>query len=159
MTHRYLEPSPILADGSAQVGKLPGSIPLHDLRDLRHPESPIKAIRAKCLDCSGGNDAGSPQVCGDRLHALALPHGRQPVSREGAIMSCEIIQFSTAARIPPKRAKAIVRAAGISRLSRVELEPAMKANYPQPARMGVFATNAMRFGGWPRQRRVIGELD
>ena len=32
--HRYLEPSPILADGGAQVGKLPGSIPLHDLRDL-----------------------------------------------------------------------------------------------------------------------------
>jgi hypothetical protein len=54
---RYLEPSPILADGGAQVGKLPGSIPLHDLRDLGHPESPIKAIRAKCLDCSGGNDA------------------------------------------------------------------------------------------------------
>jgi len=55
--HRYLEPSPVLADGGAQVGKLPGSVPLHDLRDLRHPESPIKAIRAKCLDCSGGNDA------------------------------------------------------------------------------------------------------
>jgi hypothetical protein len=46
--HLYLEPSPILA-GGAQVGKLPGSIPLHDLRDLGHPESPIKAIRAKCL--------------------------------------------------------------------------------------------------------------
>jgi hypothetical protein len=46
---RYLEPSPILADGGAQVGKF--------LRDLGHPESPIKAIRAKCLDCSGGNDA------------------------------------------------------------------------------------------------------
>jgi hypothetical protein len=55
--NRYLEPSPILADGGAQVGKLPGSIPLQDLRDLGHPESPIKAIRAKCLDCSSGNDA------------------------------------------------------------------------------------------------------
>jgi hypothetical protein len=54
---RYLEPSPILADGGAQVGKLPASIPLQDLRDLGHPESPIKAIRAKCLDCSGSNDA------------------------------------------------------------------------------------------------------
>jgi hypothetical protein len=38
----YLEPSPILADGGAQVGKLPGSIPLPDLRGLGHPESPIK---------------------------------------------------------------------------------------------------------------------
>jgi hypothetical protein len=54
---RYLEPSPVLADGGAQVGKLPGSIPLPDLRGLGHPESPIKAIRAKCLDCSSGNDA------------------------------------------------------------------------------------------------------
>ena len=35
-------------------------------------------------------------------------------------MSCEIIQFSTAAR--PKRGKAIVRAAGTSRMSRVDLE-------------------------------------
>jgi hypothetical protein len=27
---------------------------------------------------------------------------------------------------------------------------------PQPARMGVFANNAMRFGEGPRQRRIIG---
>jgi len=53
----YLEPSPIRADGGAQVGKLPASIELRDLRELGHPASPIRAIRAKCLDCSGGNDA------------------------------------------------------------------------------------------------------
>lgn len=50
----YLEPSPILADGGEKVGKLPDSIELRRLRDLGHPESPIKAIRAKCIDCSGG---------------------------------------------------------------------------------------------------------
>ena len=37
-------------------------------------------------------------------------------------MSAEIIQFSTAARVSPKRGKAIVMAAGISRMSRVEQE-------------------------------------
>src|SRR5258707_10298701 len=37
-------------------------------------------------------------------------------------MTCEIIQFSTAARVSPKRGKAIVRAAGTSRISRVDLE-------------------------------------
>ncbi len=37
-------------------------------------------------------------------------------------MTCEIIQFSTAARVSPKRGKAIVRAAGTSRMSRVDLE-------------------------------------
>jgi hypothetical protein len=40
-----------------KVGKLPGSVSLHDLRALGHPESPIKAIRAKCVDCSGGSVA------------------------------------------------------------------------------------------------------
>jgi hypothetical protein len=37
-------------------------------------------------------------------------------------MSCEIIQFSTAARIPSKRRKPIVLSAGTSHMSRVELE-------------------------------------
>jgi hypothetical protein len=36
-------------------------------------------------------------------------------------MSCEIIPFSTAARVSPKRSKSIVRA-GTSRVSRVELD-------------------------------------
>lgn len=53
----YLEPSPVRADGVFQVGKLPASIELQDLRGLGHPISPGRAIRAKCLDCSGGNDA------------------------------------------------------------------------------------------------------
>jgi hypothetical protein len=52
----YLEPSPIRADGGFQVGKLPGSVELQDLRPLGHPERPTKAIRAKCRDCSGDND-------------------------------------------------------------------------------------------------------
>ena len=38
--HLYLEPSPILADGGAQVGKLLGSILLHDLRELGHRKVP-----------------------------------------------------------------------------------------------------------------------
>jgi hypothetical protein len=37
-------------------------------------------------------------------------------------MSCEIIQFSTAARIPSKRRKPIVLSAGTSRAPRVERE-------------------------------------
>lgn len=52
----YLEPSPVRADGVFQVGKLPGSIELRDLRALGHPERPKSAIRAECRDCSGGSD-------------------------------------------------------------------------------------------------------
>jgi hypothetical protein len=54
--HRYLEPSPARADGGHHVGRLPGTIELRELRDLGHPESPTRAIRAKCIDCSGGSD-------------------------------------------------------------------------------------------------------
>jgi hypothetical protein len=52
---RFLEDSKIEADGGKKVGKLPGSIPIDSLRALGHPESPIRAIRAKCLDCCCGS--------------------------------------------------------------------------------------------------------
>jgi hypothetical protein len=57
MTSVYLEPSPFQADGGHEVGIVPAKISRDDLRALGHPESPIKAIRAKCVDCSGGSDA------------------------------------------------------------------------------------------------------
>jgi hypothetical protein len=53
----YLE---VATGGEAKgqkVGKTPRSIKRDDLRLLGHPESPIKAIRAKCVDCSGGSMA------------------------------------------------------------------------------------------------------
>jgi hypothetical protein len=50
----FLEVSPHEADGGQKVGKLPGSVGLEQLGALGHPESPIRAIRSKCLDCSGG---------------------------------------------------------------------------------------------------------
>jgi hypothetical protein len=51
----YLVPSPILEDGGHQTGRLPQEIPIDVLRELHVPENPVKAIRAKCIDCSGGN--------------------------------------------------------------------------------------------------------
>jgi hypothetical protein len=50
----FLEVSPYKADGGQKVGKLPGSIEVDQLRALGHPESPIRAIRSKCLDCCCG---------------------------------------------------------------------------------------------------------
>lgn len=49
----YLEKSPYEADAGENIGKLPGSLSKSELRALGHPESPPKAIRAKCLDCVG----------------------------------------------------------------------------------------------------------
>jgi hypothetical protein len=50
----YLEVSPHEVDAGQKVGKLPGSVGLEQLRVLEHPESPIRAIRSKCLDCCCG---------------------------------------------------------------------------------------------------------
>ena len=47
----YVRKSPYEADDGELIGVLPGEIPKSELRTLGHPESPIKAIRAKCRDC------------------------------------------------------------------------------------------------------------
>ena len=52
----FLMPSPYDADGGHLVGRLPRDIPLSEFRSLGTPESPIKTIRAKCIDCSGGSE-------------------------------------------------------------------------------------------------------
>lgn len=51
MAATFLRVSPHEADGGEIIAKSPSEIPLADLRTLGHPESPIKAIRAKCRDC------------------------------------------------------------------------------------------------------------
>jgi hypothetical protein len=48
---RYLEPSPYEADGGHLIGRLPRDVGLELLQALPAPRSPIKAIRAKCIDC------------------------------------------------------------------------------------------------------------
>ena len=47
----FLHVSPIPTDAGEIIAKSPAEISLADLRTLGHPESPIKAIRAKCRDC------------------------------------------------------------------------------------------------------------
>lgn len=47
----FLHVSPVPADAGEIIAKSPAEISLADLRTLGHPESPIKAIRAKCRDC------------------------------------------------------------------------------------------------------------
>ena len=51
---RFLQPSPYPADNGELVGIDPRKFPVSDLRELGHPESYPKIIRAKCLDCAGG---------------------------------------------------------------------------------------------------------
>ena len=53
----YLAPSPIEADNGNIRGLDPRNISRNDLLALGHPTSPIKAIRAHCVDCSGGSSS------------------------------------------------------------------------------------------------------
>lgn len=62
MDDRYLETSPNLADAGQKVGRRPASVPRRDLEALGHPTSPIRAIRAKCLDCCV-QDASEVRKC------------------------------------------------------------------------------------------------
>lgn len=39
------------------IGADPRTADKDAMRSLGHPESPIKAIRAKCVDCSGGSES------------------------------------------------------------------------------------------------------
>ena len=53
----FLEPSPYDADEGNLIGHDPRQVPLAEIRLLEHAESAVKAIRAKCIDCSGNNAA------------------------------------------------------------------------------------------------------
>jgi len=58
----YLTPSHIEADKGEIIGVTPIRISRKDILALGHPNSPIKAIRAKCIDCCGGSE-GEARKC------------------------------------------------------------------------------------------------
>lgn len=53
----FLELSPYESDNKNLIGINPVRISRNALISLGHPTSPIKAIRANCLDCCGGSEA------------------------------------------------------------------------------------------------------
>ncbi|NAZ37189.1 hypothetical protein [Rubellimicrobium sp. CFH 75288] len=58
MAHPFLAPSPYEADGGHLIGRDPRTIPAHEWRAVMpDPLVGLAAIRAKCLDCCGGNAA------------------------------------------------------------------------------------------------------
>ena len=75
---RYLEPSPYAADGDHLIGKIPSRISKAELQELGHPESPVRAIRAKCLDCSGGSEAEVRKCVAFGCPLWPLRMGRNP---------------------------------------------------------------------------------
>lgn len=57
MSNPYLEPSSNASDRREIVGRDPRKISLEDLRGLDTPQSPIKSIRAYCVECAGDSEA------------------------------------------------------------------------------------------------------
>jgi len=51
----YLMQSTADSDGGELVGRLPNEIEITVLKALGGPTTPMKALRSKCIDCSGGN--------------------------------------------------------------------------------------------------------
>jgi hypothetical protein len=88
--------SPYAEDGVSRVGGDPRKIPLIELRRLRvrehmtsrdgfQPvvESPIKAIRAKCVDCSGGSFAEVRKCVATAWPLWPFRMGRNPFHGKG----------------------------------------------------------------------------
>ena len=74
----YLEPSENIADGGNLIGKQPRSVSKSDLKALGHPESPIKAIRAKCLDCCGNMESEVRKCVSHGCALWPMRMGRNP---------------------------------------------------------------------------------
>lgn len=53
---KYLSASPYEADGNRKIGKHPEALSKEELENLPGPRSLTKAVRAFCIECSGGND-------------------------------------------------------------------------------------------------------
>ena len=81
---RYLEPSPFAADGGQNVGKTPGKILVGVLRDLGTPGKPDQSNPVKMRRLQRGTAERSQEMRRLFLPALALPDGREPVSRAHA---------------------------------------------------------------------------
>lgn len=74
----FLEVSPYEADGNEMIGKNPREISKAVLATLGHPKSLPKAIRAKCIDCSGGQQSEVRKCVATNCALWPFRMGRNP---------------------------------------------------------------------------------
>ena len=65
------------------VGKLPGLLDANDLAALGHPQSPIAAIRAKCLDCCAGSPSEVRKCVSIKCPLWGMRMGSNPYHGNG----------------------------------------------------------------------------
>jgi hypothetical protein len=91
----FLEASPYEADAGQLVGKDPRQVPLAEIRQLEIPESPIKAIRAKCIDCCGGNAAEARKCVSVKCALWPYRMGVNPFHASNASARRETANFAS----------------------------------------------------------------
>jgi hypothetical protein len=92
---RFLHVSPYESDGGHVIGRDPRQVPLAEIRLLQHPESPIKAIRAKCVDCSGGNAAEARKCTAVFCPLWPMRMGVSPFHASSASAKLDMANFAT----------------------------------------------------------------
>ncbi|MDH6235162.1 hypothetical protein M2281_005784 [Mesorhizobium soli] len=91
----FLEKSPYEADAGTLIGRDPREIPLAEIRLLEHAESPIKAIRAKCIDCSGANVAEARKCVTVNCPLWPFRMGVNPFHASSASAKREVANFAS----------------------------------------------------------------
>jgi len=75
----FWETSPYKEDGTYLIGKDPRHIESSILKLLPAPERPIKAIRAFCIDCSGGSKSEARKCTAYECALWRLRMGTNPL--------------------------------------------------------------------------------
>lgn len=73
----YLRRSPEASDNGNFVGKTPAELTISEMRELGHPETPLRAIRRFCLGCAGSSAEVRKCVC-SHCELWPMRLGRNP---------------------------------------------------------------------------------
>jgi hypothetical protein len=92
---KFLEPSPYEADGGHLIGRDPRQVPLAEIRQLQHPETPLRAIRAYCIDCSGGNAAEARKCTAVFCPLWPMRMSANPFHASSASAKLDMANFGT----------------------------------------------------------------
>jgi hypothetical protein len=103
------------ATGETQ-GKDPRVLPTNLLKELGHPETPIAAIRANCIECSGGS-VGEARKCQSLLCPLwAFRMGINPFHGNASVRSAppsqDLLSSENQSKLPANQAANGVGGAG-----------------------------------------------
>lgn len=90
----FLEKSSFDVDGGNLIGRNPHEISLAEIRQLEHVESPIKAIRAKCIDCSGKSAAESRKCVAINCPLWPFRMGVNPFHASSRVAKREVANFA-----------------------------------------------------------------